>query len=250
MKTTDFRFSRNGVATAIALLSSVMVIGTAQSGFSQAYPPPTIVSPAPTVVPPVQALPLPQLVMTWGYQPVACTTGIVTIRTNNEVVCVSPNPRLPAGDYIYDRTTNQISPAKVVKSFEFTNAKEYSDCVEDIIRLYQDRSALKQRGRMSQCMADVFPNYLETGVTKAQARQFIESANFHATSLLGRKLYPPRGQRMRVTQYLGFIYDIDANNPTFQQLATQGAEDGKSGRVQPGSSTTIQRDAEVKIERR
>ncbi len=216
------------------------------------------IPPVPTPVPmpqpvpyPAPQLPLQQVMMMAGYRLVPCTQGVVTVHTHTEVVCVLPTPTLPLGDYVYDRSTNQLSPAKVVNAFDFHNAKEYSDCVEDILRLYYDRNLLKQQGRMSQCLADVFPNYLEKGISKAQARQLIESANFQATSVLQRKLFPPKGQRLRVTQMLGFIYDLDASDPVFQRLAAQAelGQPGMGGELPPDAPLQPAPPSEPRLQR-
>ncbi|WP_155823817.1 hypothetical protein [Gloeocapsa sp. PCC 7428] len=60
-------------------------------------------------------------------------------------------------------------------------------------------------------------------LSQSQALELISGANFYATNMLERKLYPPRGQRRRVAQIFQFIYEIDASDAEMQKLATQSS---------------------------
>lgn len=106
--------------------------------------------------------------------------------------------------------------------FTFTTSLEYSKCLDDILLLYENKAQFQERGRQSNCLADTFQANSARGFSKTQARQMIEFANRYATTLLKPGLYPPRGQRERITGLLGFIYEIDKNDETIRQLATQG----------------------------
>jgi hypothetical protein len=47
-------------------------------------------------------------------------------------------------------------------------------------------------------------------LTRDQARQLIEAANTYATTAFaGVKMYPLRGQRIRIAELFGFIYELD-----------------------------------------
>jgi hypothetical protein len=163
----------------------------------------------------------------WGFTPIPCVVGVATIRLTDSTVCVAPTPRLPVGDYLYNPALNQISPVKVARPFEFKNPKEYGDCVEDILRFHSNKEQFMQQGRASNCLSDVFEANASTGISKAQGLKMIQDANFYATSLLTSKLFPPRGQRIRVAQTFGFIYEVDANNEMIQRAA-QSPKDAKS----------------------
>jgi|GEM_PF-1246811 len=106
--------------------------------------------------------------------------------------------------------------------FTFTSSIEYSNCLDDILLFYRNKEKLQQQGRQSNCLADTFQANLAQGISKAQARRIIESANLYATLTLKPKLFPPRGQRERVAALLGFIYELDKNDETIRQLASQG----------------------------
>lgn len=162
----------------------------------------------------------------WGFSPVPCVVGVATIRLADSTVCVAPSPRLPAGDYLYNPALNQISPFKVARPFEFKTPKDYGDCVEDILRFHSNQEQFRRQGRASNCLSDVFEANASAGISKAQGLKMIQDANFYATSLLSSKLFPPRGQRIRVAQMFGFVYEVDANN-TMIQRAAQSSKDAK-----------------------
>ena len=166
-----------------------------------------------------------ELVTQWGWTPINCDRSVVSLRMADKTVCVKPTPQLPPGDYTYNPAANQISPVKVNRQYIFTNLLEYSKCLEDILRLYEDKEQVKQQGRQSNCREDVFQASLDNGLSKTQALEIIDTANFYATSLLNQKLYPPRGQRVRVAKLFGFIYQIDANDEIIRRFAAQGSSE-------------------------
>ncbi|HEY9637819.1 MAG TPA: hypothetical protein V6D14_30785 [Coleofasciculaceae cyanobacterium] len=166
---------------------------------------------------------LNQLVTQWGLTPIPCTAGVVTIRLDTNTVCVRPTPQLLAGDYIYNVASNQLNPVKVGAPFTFKSVSEYGNCLEDLLRLYEDKERFGQQGRLSNCSAEVFQAYSNNGLPKEQALQLIKTADFYATSLLNPKLYPPLGLRRRIAQSFGFIYEIDTNDQGIRKLVTQEA---------------------------
>lgn len=94
--------------------------------------------------------------------------------------------------------------------FTFTGPKDYGDCLQDILQLYEDKNRFRQQGRRSDCLPEVFRVYGDRGLTKEQALELIKAANQYATnSRLTLRLFPPGGMRSRVTQMFGFVYDID-----------------------------------------
>lgn len=169
------------------------------------------------------AVNLNQLVTQWGLTPIPCTAGVVTIRLDTNTVCVRPTPQLLAGDYIYNLASNQLNPVKVAAPFTFKTVSEYGNCLEDILRLYEDKQRFREQGRLSNCSAEVFQAYSTNGLPKEQALQLIKTANFYATSLLNPKLYPLLGLRRRIAQAFGFIYEIDTNDEGVRKLVTQEA---------------------------
>ncbi len=104
----------------------------------------------------------------------------------------------------------------------FTTVLDYSNCLEDILQLSQNREQFKQRGRRSDCLTDLFRARIETGLSGSQTLQLIEAANAYATSLRPR-LFPPRGQRLRIAEQFGFIYEIDAEDLVARRLAAQSS---------------------------
>jgi Bacterial pre-peptidase C-terminal domain/Circadian oscillating protein COP23 len=103
-------------------------------------------------------------------------------------------------------------PIDIAYQFAFPTALAYSNCLEDIIHLYQNPNQLKQQGRRGDCVPDVFAKYAD-GISKSQAVELITAANERATDRHSYTfIYPPRGQRMRIQQLFGFTYKIDQQN--------------------------------------
>ena len=104
--------------------------------------------------------------------------------------------------------------------FTFTSVLEYSNCLESVLQLYQNPGSTELQPQNS-CAAQLQQIYHQQGLTKSQALELISGANFYATNLLERQIFPPRGQRRRVAQLFKFIYQVDANDTEMHQLATQ-----------------------------
>lgn len=193
---------------------------------------------------------LEQLVQGWGYTTVNCGPDSVFISHGSNAVCVSPTSQLPAGYYIYDADKNELSPANTQTTpqpnpqtniqrtstpqeplaplpelppakYTFTSSQEYGLCLEDILQLYIDKELFKLRGRKSNCLANIFEVATDTGISKSQALNLIKDADNYATVILTRKLFPLRGQRRRIAQLFGFIYELDNDDPEIQRLAAQ-----------------------------
>lgn len=130
-----------------------------------------------------------------------------------------------------DGGQSQTTPAspnlnQLVTQFTFKNIRKYSDCVEDLLRLYQDKESFGQQGRQSDCIPDVFKSAAKNGLSKQQALEIIKAADNYATLRLYPQLFPPRGQRIRIAQMFGFIYKIDANDEAIRNFANQGSSGG------------------------
>ncbi|MBC6476595.1 MAG: hypothetical protein GDA56_01090 [Hormoscilla sp. GM7CHS1pb] len=180
---------------------------------------------------------LEQLVRDWRYSLATCGPNVAIIALGSKAVCVSSTSELPAGFYTYDRNSNQLNPAssqatvpqrtapvKIPKPiFTFTVSQEYSLCVEDILQLYLNREQFLQSRRRSNCLPEIIDIYTNAGMfEESDALKLIESADLYATTLLTRKLFLPVGQRRRIAQWLGYIYEIDAGKPEMVRLAEGG----------------------------
>jgi hypothetical protein len=108
--------------------------------------------------------------------------------------------------------------------FAFTNTLEYGDCLEVVLQLYQKTRELTPREHQSQCFIGLQQVYPSESLTRTEALTAIATANFYATTLLDRELYPVKGQRMRVAQQLGFIYKIDETDPIIREMASQAEQ--------------------------
>ncbi|OKH32838.1 hypothetical protein NIES2119_25005 [[Phormidium ambiguum] IAM M-71] len=252
----NFVRKRSAIALSLLLNTGALIFGISAPLLAQApyYPPPTITPippgvpgqptitpippgtpnqppfyPAPSpgipqinIQPQVVNLSINELVTQWGLTPVNCRPGVASIRQDQKTVCVNPTPQLPPGDYTYNPATNQISAIATTRPFTFVNSLQYSHCVQDILRFYQNKEQLLQQGRQSDCLADKFQANMQTGISRQQAREMIEAADVYATALVKPKLFPPRGLREQVAQQFGFIYELDVNDPVIRQMATQG----------------------------
>lgn len=139
------------------------------------------------------------------------------ISDSGEQIAAVPNISTDmGGSTLSSATTPHViststDPVTVALNFSFQNVLEYSDCLEDIIRLYQNPVQLEQRGRRSNCLPEVFSTYETTGLSQSQALEVIKAADQYALNAsAGRWLFPPAGLRIRVQQLFGFIYEIDA----------------------------------------
>ena len=129
----------------------------------------------------------------------------------------STSPTSPASNL--NPALNPLEPIQVTNQFTFTSLAQYSNCLEDMLQLYLVGSQFRLEARRSNCRTDVFQAYKGKQMPKQQALELIQMADFYATSLLTSRLYPPRGQRQRVQQVLGFTYAIDANGEGVQRFA-------------------------------
>jgi hypothetical protein len=104
---------------------------------------------------------------------------------------------------------DDTTPLAVAPQFNFLDVLSYSNCLEDVIQLYQNTGRLRTQGRRSDCLQDVFAQY-PNGISRSQALEIIEAANRYATAeRRDALLYPPRGQRVRIREIFGYTYAID-----------------------------------------
>jgi hypothetical protein len=104
---------------------------------------------------------------------------------------------------------NDTTPLAVVPQFNFLDILSYSNCIEDVIQLYQNPERLQVQGRRSDCLMEVFAQY-PNGISRSQALEILEAADQFATSARrDALLYLPRGQRVRIREIFGYTYRID-----------------------------------------
>ena len=94
-------------------------------------------------------------------------------------------------------------------NFTFNTSAGYIRCLEDVLQLYQNKQRFKQQSRQSDCLPEVFQAYTEKGFSKEEAFELVRAADIYATTTFTSRLFPPKGQRQRVGQLLGFSYEID-----------------------------------------
>ncbi|WAL58467.1 COP23 domain-containing protein [Thermocoleostomius sinensis] len=127
----------------------------------------------------------------------------------NALRSAPPDPSQATSTNSAQSRIDDPTPLAVAPQFNFFDILSYSNCLEDVIQLYQDPQRLKRSGRRSDCLSEVFARY-PNGISRSQALEIITAADRYATS--SRRdtlLYPPRGQRVRVRELFGFTYAID-----------------------------------------
>lgn len=113
----------------------------------------------------------------------------------------------PSGDLV------PLSPSPAATpSFSFTNLFEYSNCIESILTLYQNTPP-SSRTQQDACYLMIQQSVGQDGLSHSEALELISAANFYTSHFLSDTLYPPKGQRLRIAKMLGFIYEIDQNDP-------------------------------------
>ncbi|PHV62586.1 hypothetical protein [Cyanobacterium aponinum] len=201
--------------------------------------------------------PFQQKLIDWGFSISNCDGNVVSIRDLNtqEIACVKPNQQISSGNYVYDRVTNQIRPDTNVDSdtanvsqtntrgasqnieevvtegyvnpnpsnadpriadvvIDFVDIYGYNNCLDALLLLYEGRNPVGDNSCL-QNVKEVFGNQISRDVML----ELVDIANVRATSLLPMELYPAYGIRRRVAQSVGYVYEIDVDNPEMIRLA-------------------------------
>ncbi len=96
--------------------------------------------------------------------------------------------------------------------FDFNNTYDYGTCLDVILLVYEKRNAELENVFKNDCATNIL-NTFGNNLSKDVALQLVESANLYATKELESPLYPTLGLRRRIAINLGYVYDIDKNNP-------------------------------------
>lgn len=99
--------------------------------------------------------------------------------------------------FVYEADNKQASLNDPTK---FKNLKEYGALLDEVTQRYE-----------------------EGKITKDAARRFIETANQQATEERSTRFYPFRGQREKIAQRFGFIYELDAKDGKIREMADSSA---------------------------
>lgn len=156
--------------------------------------------------------------------------GMSTVTTSAQAQMVSPLQPAPTstGDLIPLDRPAQSAPAasQASSAFAFTNTLEYGDCLETILQLYERSDNLSDRVKQGSCYQTIQQTYGDQGLTRSQALSLVSSADFYATHFLSRQLFPLRGQRIRIAERFGFIYEVDSDDDDMKERAAsaQAAE--------------------------
>lgn len=106
--------------------------------------------------------------------------------------------------------------------FTFNNSYEYGNCLDILLLAYEGRMEQLERtsstmgiDNCSQQILKIFGNSLN----RDQMLQLVDLANFRATSLLDKKIFPSYGLRRRIAIELGYLYEIDLNDQQMLEYA-------------------------------
>lgn len=145
-----------------------------------------------------------------------------------QTASLPPPPPTFTGDLVPLDRPAQPTPAvpEAGLTFSFTNALEYGDCLETILQLYERPDNLSDRVKQGSCYQTIQETYGDQGLTRQQALALVSSADFYATHFLSRQLFPLRGQRIRIAERFGFIYEVDSDDADMKNraAAVQSAE--------------------------
>jgi hypothetical protein len=130
---------------------------------------------------------------------------------------VPATPATPTGSRLVPLSAAPTSTA----NFSFTNVLQYSDCLSAILDLYQGNIPADLPTRRNACTAAIEQAAGEDGLSQIEARQLVSAADFYSNHFLAKPLYPPKGLRLRVAQLLGYVYQIDQNDPEVLSQAAQ-----------------------------
>jgi hypothetical protein len=212
---------------------------------AQNTPPPTIINNTSTG----QLNSFTQKLTDWGFVITRCevNTAKITDLATNEQVCVQTTSQLNAGNYIYDPNTNQIRPEQdLINSanssdsdnnlrsyvnptpgssdpriadviLDFMNIYDYNNCLDAILLLYEGRNPTGNNS----CLQNITTT-LGYQISSDLMLELIDLANFRATNLLPKRIYPAYGIRRRIAQNVGYVYEIDLNNQEIINLANSG----------------------------
>lgn len=97
-------------------------------------------------------------------------------------------------------------------AFDFNNTYDYAACLDVILLAYEQRNRELENVYKNDCATSIL-NTFGNDLEKDLALQLIKSADSHATEKLENPLYPSLGLRRRIAINLGYVYDMDKNNP-------------------------------------
>ena len=97
-------------------------------------------------------------------------------------------------------------------AFNFDNTYDYAACLDVILLAYERRNAELANVYKNDCATNVL-NTFGDDLSKDEALQLVESADLYATETLENPLYPSLGLRRRIAINLGYVYNMDKNNP-------------------------------------
>ena len=104
-------------------------------------------------------------------------------------------------------------------TFDFNNTYDYAACLDVILLAYEQRNAELENTFKNDCATKVL-NTFGNNISKDIALQLVESADVHATQGLQSPLYPSLGLRRRIAINLGYVYNMDKNNPDILKYTT------------------------------
>lgn len=150
---------------------------------------------------------------------IGLSLSLAALPSSAQMAPTSGAPAISPGSNLVPLSPSSPSPA-VTPSFSFTNLLEYSDCLEAILTLYKN-AAPSSRTQQDTCYGMIQQSVGRDGLSQLEALELVSAADFYTAHFLSRTLHPPRGQRLRIAKMLGFIYEIDQNDPEILREAAR-----------------------------
>lgn len=109
-------------------------------------------------------------------------------------------------------TPNSQSGQSPEFAFDFDNTYDYASCLDVILLAYEGRDAELANVSKNDCATNVL-NTFGNDLSQDEALQLVKAADLYATETLETPLYPSLGLRRRIAINLGYVYNMDKNNP-------------------------------------
>lgn len=109
------------------------------------------------------------------------------------------------------QSATENSKSKQV-TFDFNNTYDYAACLDVILLSYEQRIAELENVFKNDCATNILNTY-GNNLSQEDALQLVKSADVYVKNELEDPLYPTLGLRRRIAINLGYVYDIDQNNP-------------------------------------
>lgn len=115
------------------------------------------------------------------------------------------------------------SSGNVSLKLTFRNSLDYTNCLENVLQLYEKPEEFRALASPNKCMLDVARTYESAALPPCVALALIKEADIFATTRLRPPMFPARGIRARVAESFGYPYEVDEGDEQMRLLRQQAA---------------------------